>query len=611
MTKLKNIKKLMKISNWSLLYKLIFSYAGIFSLVLFIIIQMFYTSIVDDVRRETIDYASLYIEQLNATMNDYLNEFERLSAMTLADETLQEILNEDVYDLDEINKLEYGEYVENFLFSLYTLQPDIQNIMLVDHRGYLYSEGIRRYTMEDSGLHTSLWYQEATENKGKVFYDPLIQADSYTSHMSKEPYLSVIRAVRTIGDTDELGVIRIDIPVSKIESIINSGSSENKIKIIVTDKYHNVISDTDEIFDQLYSNNSEVFEDDYTVEITDESTQFIINNEGHMLLQDISATTGWIVYGFVPNDWLVSESAKTRGLSLLLIAVGVFAVVILSTFISYTITRPIKKLQKGMKKVEKGDYDAKIIVNSSDEIGYLGMSFNQMTSQINDHIRSEYELTIRTRDAELKALLEEISPHFLYNTLDSIRTRANKNDDQEVADMIEILATFLRLNMIKGKGLCKLSEELTHIETYLQIHNMRYQDKFSFILDVDEKLKKISIPKLTLQPIVENAFLHGFKGMNTGCMLIIHTHVEEQILFIDVIDNGSGFDDELVDKMNEALNQPVRNKGFKTDHNHIGINNVNQRLKIHFGEQYGLHIASEIGKGTKVTIKVPINELEE
>ena len=491
------------------------------------------------------------------------------------------------------------------MFNLYNFQPDIKNIVLLSSGGRLYSEGVMRYCLNDVDASKISWFKETQQNNGLLTLLPHLKQEGTIiyNYDNTEGSFAIARLIREIETNREIGAIRIDIPFKKIEDIFGTADSKDAIKIVVLDRNDKLVVDCNNVMDRVnWDEHMKIFS-----LYKDRDSGYYEFGEGknkYMVVYSNSSYTGWSILGLIPQDRLLEKSRFSRNLSVFLSSLGVVIIVSLCSFISIAISKPIKVLQASMHKVEKGDFSTSIKVKSSDEIGYLGHSFNKMVKRIDNLIKKEYELTIRKREAELKALMEEINPHFLYNTLEGIRGKAVKHKATDVAKIIEELSKFLRLNIIRGDGITTLKEELEHTKSYVFIQNMRYANRFNCVIDVEDDLLNAKIPKLSMQPFVENSIMHGFKLQKGECMIFIHAHKNEGRVIVKIADNGRGIEERTLENIKQILSNPYKTEN-EFANQHLGIKNVHERIKLHFGEEYGASIESKIGEGVTVVLSIP------
>ncbi|MCI9592843.1 MAG: histidine kinase [Lachnospiraceae bacterium] len=291
----------------------------------------------------------------------------------------------------------------------------------------------------------------------------------------------------------------------------------------------------------------------------------------------------------------------------LLVALLSAATIAVTFLVTSGILRPVKLLYDATQKIAAGDFSVQAKVNSRDEIAILANSFNEMAQKMQMLLTKTKEDEQRMRWLDLRLLQEQINPHFLYNTLDTIVWLIEGNQEDEAVGMVVALSDFFRLVLSKGKEFISLREEHQHIKSYLEIQAVRYRDILEYHIQIDPSLYDYQILKLTLQPLVENALYHGIKYKRAKGFIHITAKKEGKILCLSVCDNGVGMDKKNLEELRQAIEQPCSetSRGF-------GLANVNERIHMHFGASYGMAIQSEEGKGTMVELTIPaIKEREE
>jgi len=265
--------------------------------------------------------------------------------------------------------------------------------------------------------------------------------------------------------------------------------------------------------------------------------------------------------------------------------------------LSNNITYRIIKLINYTKKVEKGDLDFQIEVEKNDEIGFLIKSFNKMTYRLNELINKTYKLEIREKEAQFKALQAQISPHFLYNALDTINWSLIENGDFKTSSTLGALSEILRYSIDDFEKNVSINKEIKQVENYLKIQKSRFEDRFNYSVNIEENILKEKIPKLLLQPLVENAVVHGVENFKTGGIIKVNGYSIDNKIIIEISDNGAGINTSKLKELNERFNEKIQdNNKYKTSH--IGLLNVNERIKLVYGNEYCMKIKSEVNKGT-------------
>lgn len=283
---------------------------------------------------------------------------------------------------------------------------------------------------------------------------------------------------------------------------------------------------------------------------------------------------------------------------------GIFILILLlSYYIPLSITRPIRRLSEVTDQVAKGDLSVRSDVRTGTEVAMLNDSLNSMIDKINELLEQVKKEQIRLRKAEFELLQSQINPHFLYNTLDTIVWLAESGEQKEVVSMVGSLSDFFRASLNQGKDIVSIKEELLHVRSYLEIQQVRYQDILQYEIHVSEELEKYMIPKITIQPLVENALYHGIKNKRGKGKIVITGLKEKNSLFLIVEDNGIGIrKEQLLQVRNKINGKALEGKDS------FGLYNVNERIRLNFGEGYGIFVESCYGEGTTIKVKLPCTE---
>ena len=289
----------------------------------------------------------------------------------------------------------------------------------------------------------------------------------------------------------------------------------------------------------------------------------------------------------------------------ILIIILLAAVTVMTLFLSSGILRPIRKLYDATMQVAEGDFETRAPVDSNDEIAVLALGFNDMAENMQGLIRKIKEDEGKMRRADLRLLQEQINPHFLYNTLDTIVWLIESNETEQAVDMVVTLSNFFRIVLSKGKEFITIREETEHIQSYLEIQQVRYHDIMEYDMRIDEAIYDYRIPKLTLQPIVENALYHGIKYKRAKGSIHVNGERDGDKIYLTVQDDGVGMDEEELVQIREEISRPCKEteKGF-------GLANVNERIRMYYGSEYGMSIESEKGRGTIVELVIPADRKE-
>jgi len=304
------------------------------------------------------------------------------------------------------------------------------------------------------------------------------------------------------------------------------------------------------------------------------------------------------------NIDIIDQTMKNNLVIIGFILVSILVVTLISsTYISRRISLPITKLKNHMQIIEKGDYYQKIEISGQKEVIVLAHSFNSMIEEIKSLMETVIIEQKEKRKTEFRALQNQINPHFLYNTLDSIVYLSENKMNDKVVKMVVALSRFFRISISRGKNIILLKEELEHAKNYLLIQQIRYDDKFNYEFIIDDDVLECSVVKLSLQPLIENAIYHGINTENDSGKVIIRAFKEDDKLILEVEDDGYGIPDEKIEEMYNSIK-------FDSDNKSVGLRNVYQRLKIYHGDEVEFIIDSELDEKTTIRLEIPLKRDE-
>lgn len=467
---------------------------------------------------------------------------------------------------------------------------DIAGIIVVDKKGNMVSNTMS--PIDNKPLTLESWYIETAADPGefKVFSQSIGRnLTSFYDSYKADNTLSVSKA---LVDNNNLvkGVIMIDMKLDAIEAIINSANLSKTGFLYIADKDGEVVyGPTNDI---LYRIHPTMLRKDQFVEIKNNTYQIIRKETG---------ISQWKIVGVFPQD--VTLKIIFEVISYFVIYAFIIFVLasLLLSILTRTLTKPIGELKGLMELAEQGQLDVRFESSYNDEISVLGRSFNSMIQSIDRLLKLVYTEQKAKREAELKAFQAQIKPHFLYNTLDTINWMAMDYEADDIVEVIQSLTNLFRISLSKGNEIISLENEILHVSSYLSIQKVRYEDQFDYEIVWDKEFKDLKVIKLIIQPLVENAIYHGIKGSKQKGFISIYVKVSEDLVTIKVADGGQGMSQDEVDYLNHVFSK-MENKKETTG---IGLMNVNERIKLNFGNEYGLFVTSEKNKGTTVTIKHP------
>lgn len=429
---------------------------------------------------------------------------------------------------------------------------------------------------------------------------PITYPNKYTMDNGTEISLSM---AKTIRDGDKIiGYAVIDVPERALRDYLHSGDSALPLAYTITDKQFYVVYN--ETFPMSKVN---FFDADFKYSLikNDLSTRFYnLNGQKLLVANKNSNINNLIILCSVPIDLILDNFSY---ITLTTSIVAVFSIILcflVSLGLARSVTKPIKSIVSVIKKVENGDMNARTNVNSADEIGELATGLNKMIVRVDNLFKVNLEKQDRLRLAELKNLYSQINPHFLYNTLDSIKWLAKLKQYDDINTVVTKLGLLLKNNINNHMDMMSVEESMKFIESYLAIEKIRYAEKLNIDIYVDPNIMHCKIPKFTIQPIVENAIIHGIENkIGVGTLSIRFYQNNDDIVF-KIIDDGIGMSKEKLAEINKAIQSSETNDS-------IGLQNTNRRLKLYYGEKYGIDIQSEVNIGTTVIVTVPMIRLEE
>jgi two-component system sensor histidine kinase YesM len=318
--------------------------------------------------------------------------------------------------------------------------------------------------------------------------------------------------------------------------------------------------------------------------------------------RELSFINGKLVTSISKKDF-IHQITRIQASVIIVIIISLVALIVISMLISRMFSSPILTIMRHMKKVESGNLDVRVDIKSKDEIGKLAHGFNQMIERLKSFINEAYIAEIKQKQTELNALKSQIRPHYLYNTLEVIRMSSVYNDDNEVADMIHVLSNQMKYVIDYGEEIVAIETELSHLNDYFTLVKVRFEDKVTLKIEIAPNVSlDWGIHKLSIQPLVENAVQHGIRPkIGNGTIILTIDCVDNDTLSITVSDDGVGMDEEKVKKINERLSE-----GYVSTNRSVGMWNVNERIKTHAGNKYGMVITSKPNIGTSVQMVIPI-----
>ena len=485
------------------------------------------------------------------------------------------------------------DYIRSVLENVANSHREVAGIFIATKEDLYVSTGMSRISRDP--FQNERWYREASENPEEIQLISVVTGRNIVTNRSYsiDDVFSLAKAVQDPETGEVLGVILLDIRHDIIQSSINGVTIGEKGFVFVMDQEDNIVYTP--VNGIVYRVNPK-----WVKAMEPMSVQ--IQGGSYQIRSELSPYTGWRTVGVFSMDEVMSSVNTIVYILFTCVIISLVLVVIVSFKFSRTLTNPIFKLKRLMKQAESGDLTVRFNFQHNDEIGELGQSFNHMIARIDQLIQMVYVEQENKRTAEMKSLQEQIKPHFLYNTLDTISWMARDYDAEDIVRLVDALTNMFRIGLSHGKDIITVKEEITHVSNYLYIQKIRYKDKLNYVIHVDESLYAIEVPKLILQPLVENAIYHGVKAKRGGGTITITGVPEGENLVFTVQDNGAGMPQEKVEELNRRMSE----RSVLDEQKSFGLFYIRERIQLCYGTGYGVHVESALGEGTRVTITLPL-----
>lgn len=533
------------------------------------------------------------------TLNMEQLEYQTLQLIDSKSNEIGSWLNQRISEIRIIH-----EYASTKEFNLKSLKPYLTRLNKTLSKQY----GNLNETFAIGGLDGYGWINDniTIHVSERGYFDKVMSSDM--EYIISEPIISksdntpiFIICYPIINDKNEkIGFINGAVNLEKISEIANGIDIYNGFSWIMNKNMDIYSISKDELTNNYISLEEldKVAKKSMTTNSGTIDLKNISNKDSTLFFSSIPYTEDWILCTMVENSYIHAQTNNIINLVVILGIILLLFSILLAIIVSGTIVKPIHKLKNHMLEVSNGNLDSYYQTKNNDEISILGKVFNQMLRDIKKLIMEVYQVQAQKRNVELRVLQSQINPHFLYNTLDTIQWKALEYKAFDVADMINSLSIFFRISLSDGKEFITIDDEIEHVRNYLEIQETRYKDKISYKINLDDSVPQYLVPKMIIQPLVENSIYHGLKLKKQKGNININVFSKDDYIIIEVIDNGLGMDLEKLATTRKNLYESIESE-------HYGLYNINERLKLTFKDKYSIDIDSEFGKGTRVSLKIP------
>lgn len=535
--------------------------------------EQLYQSAVD-----VLNLSSIYVE----------NELKKMASYSynlVSDKNVQRLMQQINETEDVYEEAGYANELMEKLLIYLASEKYISSIYYYDTEGYQYVDGINPVSLGEGVRKDVIRY--ALKAKGESFL---------IDRFAEDGYVLSVRQMRLAQDLslENIGIVALRLNIQQLMREFERDNNEETTRFMVLSNQNTIYRNSkDEAYELDYE--KLVGEQGYFIEVKQGKKYFVSYSK--------SDYSGWTYVKFMPYNDIFIKSVRIKNIMMLAFLLFFIIGSMVSLFVAKTITKPLVDLTARMKRVEMGDFSTnpQFANKKKDEIGILQLDFEFMIEKIRILIDENYKKQLMITDTQLKALQAQINPHFLYNTLESINWLAKSSGQKQISTMVEALGKLLRNAVEISENLIPIEDEMNLLEAYIKIQKYRYEERLIYRNQMDRRVYKQLIVKLVLQPIVENCIVHSLENMIEPCVITITSKVEGEMIVLRVEDNGLGIDEKKL----ALIKEDKLEENHKSSGSGIGIMNINQRLKMTFGEAYGLSIDSEIGVGTCVSVKIP------
>ncbi len=536
---------------------------------------------------------NMYIGALNNRISDYSEELVARMERDLDDYIygIQDFLSreKDFYINQFIKLTQREDFSNNRKYSfriwedfnnLKQMKPGLVDIAITFQDGRrISSSGI--YTIDISNFRNMLSPNQAAN---------IYLTKPHKNYFQKE----VITIARPYfpDAADETVMLSADIDTSVLTNLTDFSFGE-KSYFFIADRNGNIVFHPDR---EKIGEKSSYFNNGF------ENREVSLNGDRYLLSSSYSELSGWHIISMASAEELEADLNYLTEITIFLIVLVLGIIILLTLFLSNSLSTPIRKLQELTHRASENDLSVKIDIEGEDEIAELGKSFNKMIQRINKLLEENVREQKLLRKLEMESLDNQIKPHFIYNTLDLIIGLLENKDFDRATHMVEALGKFFRLSLSHGNEMVLIRNELKHVKNYLFIQQFRHGEEYEYIIDIeDQSMLDKHIPRLILQPVVENSIYHGIMPLSKKGLIIIKGYSENKSIYFKIVDNGIGIELEKVKEINQILRGEVDLEDKKK---YFGLRNVNQRLKLMYGGESGVEINSIPNEKTEVLIRI-------
>lgn len=596
---IRNIKQW--ISRLSVKKKLIFYGYLIISPVLFLICIVLSFTNYDKVVSEKLENDISGVNSLAESVSILQTDVKDISTYICINNEIHNLLT--AGNPEELNGnarlwLEYAPM--QIVQDMISLKGHVKTIAIYPENGlrpYLRCMDGSAYVSDIDTVHRSEIYKQTVDSDNGMVWKIVGKGSGETYETNRYDKVVLYREVFDLTQKKTLGYIVIGIKQDAFDTMCEKIIQDEKESVLILDKNGGELSRVGEIDEDVedYLTSQEFMNQNYK----ERETYFTY--QGYEVICNQKSENASIVCKIVPRydrQMHIFDIIYMPGILLVGMLAGLLPLLLV---ISNIVTKPLKELSTAIDKFSHGDFEQQVDVTTEDEVGEVARCFNRMVGDIRTLIDENYVITLREKESELAALQAQINPHFLYNTLDSLYWQATAADQEELAESILALSQLFRLVLNQGKKELTVGQEIELISRYLQIQKLRFGKRLNYEIMVEDEIKKAKMPKLILQPFVENAIVHGFENVTVPCQLTVSGKREGDRIRFEVRDTGIGMRQDQIDAIWEEKEQQYAKQRI----GRYAIKNIKERLQLKYKDNFSLEIMSQVGHGTTVILSIP------
>ncbi|SFI92744.1 cache domain-containing sensor histidine kinase [Brevibacillus centrosporus] len=566
-----------------------------------------YSKFTTSTEERTSAYTAQIVHQINQNLDRNMEEMKRLSLMPLYDNSILSILRElgGSAQAPLYLSTEKRQKMTLYISSLSYSRPEVKGIQIVSLNGLVFSNLDPSTMKAQVDLRKEEWYSRVLAGNGASVIIPS-HRPAYYVDSSMDRYFSVARLLREPNTNLPLGIIKIDMKMEMIDQILTNMPFTKEGSLIIVNQQQELFYEKRE--NETTPGYQALLQETAGLVHPGQSGRTIsLQGQRYLLIDNVSARTGLTVISMIPIDSLLKDSNDLRSFTILIAAIFLVVAGGLASYFAYSLSKPLVSLKEKMLQVEQGHFHERVPVSSADEIGKLSEQFNHMVEEINRLVNEVYVISLREREAELAALQSQIHPHFIYNTLEAINMMAIRAGNYDVSDMVSSLGKLMRYTVERGDGFVTLAQELESLSSYVRIQQTRLGDRIQVVMEVDESLRDAPIPKLLLQPLLENAIYHGIERQERGGTIWLSVARDAEAMQISVRDNGKGMTQPELIRLRSSVRIPFhQNEAASSQRTGTALRNIYQRITLLYGAGYHLMMDSQAGQGSIFSLRIPI-----